>query len=338
MGVRPDPNDPGLCAPLLGPTAPRGRGDRRASRQVSWRAGARRLLIVSGKGGVGKSTVAAAAGVAAARAGLRTIVAELAGRHDVAALLGAQAGEGMREVEIYRGLHHVTIEREPALEEYLRNEVPGPLPAAMLARSRAFDLFIEAAPGMGELLSVGKLWELTQRPRHARGAREYDLVVLDGPASGQLIGLLQAPHTFGSMVRGGPVARQGAAIDEVLFDPAQTELLAVAAAEQMAVSETLALQAELRERFHVELRAVVVNRMVPARFTSHEAAALRAAPDHPAVRSALWLYGRAEAQHTQLRRLRDEIGAVATSTLPFLFGADFGRAQVEQLAELLEHS
>lgn len=305
---------------------------------MSWRADSRRLLIVSGKGGVGKSTVAAALGVAAARAGLRTIVAEVAGRRDVAALLGAEAGEGMREVEVYPGLHHLTIEREPALEEYLRDEVPGPLPAGMLARSRAFDLFVEAAPGMGELLTVGKLWELTQRPRHVRGTREYDLVVVDGPASGQLIGLLQAPHTFGSMVRGGPVARQGAEIDAVLFDPARTEVLAVAAAEQMAVSETLALQAELGERFQVELGAVVVNRMVPARFTSHEAAALRGAPDDPAVQSALWLYGRAQAQHTQLRRLRREIGAVATSTLPFLFVSDFARPEVEQMAKLLERS
>ncbi len=207
---------------------------------MSFELTARRLLIVSGKGGVGKSTVAAALGVAAARRGLRTVVVEVAGRRDIVGLLGAKARQGHREVEVYPGLRHVAIDRQPALEEYLRDEVPGRLPAAILARSRAFELFMDATPGMGELLTIGKVWELSQRPRHRRGAPQYDLVVLDGPSSGQLVGLLQAPRTFSSIARVGPVARQGAAIERMLLDSGLTAVVAVATAEQMAVSETLA--------------------------------------------------------------------------------------------------
>jgi len=298
----------------------------------------RRLLIVSGKGGVGKSTVAAALGVAAARRGLRTVVAEIAGRGDVARMLGVEAAKDLREVEVYPGLCHVAIDRQSALEEYLRNEVPGPLPAAILAHSRAFQLFVDAAPGMGELLTIGKAWELGQRPRHNRGAVEYDLVVLDGPASGQLAGLLAAPRTFGAVARVGPVSRQGAAVDRMLTDPETTGVVAVATPEQMAVSETLCLRGALRSELGIDLAAVIVNRAFPSRFTARDMAALSAAPDDPAVRSARWLHGRGQAQRAQLARLRKGLADERLSTLPFLFTDAIGLDQVEQLGDRLEHS
>jgi anion-transporting ArsA/GET3 family ATPase len=302
---------------------------------VSVELTARRLLIVSGKGGVGKSTVAAALGVGAARRGLRAIVAEVAGRRDVAGLLEAEAGRGHREVEVYPGLRHVSIDRRAAFEDYLRDEVPGPLPAAILARSRAFELFLDATPGIGELLTIGKAWELAQRPRHRRGAPHYDLVVLDGPASGQLVGLLQAPRTFSSIARVGPVARQGAAIDRMLFDPALTGVVAVATAEQMAVSETLALETALRGEFEIELDAVVVNRVFSSPFTARDMAALSAASDDPAISSARWLHRRVQAQTVQLARLRSEIMGARWATLPFLFAPDAQRDQIERIADLL---
>ena len=144
---------------------------------------AERLIIVTGKGGVGKSTVAAALGAAAAGRGLRTIVAELAGRSDVARLLGGEAADRLREVELYPGLHHVRIDRQPAFEEYLREEVPGPLPAVILSRSRVFGLFVEATPGMDQLLMIGKVWS-SRNDRGTGGAPgRTNLVVLDGPAT-----------------------------------------------------------------------------------------------------------------------------------------------------------
>ncbi len=297
---------------------------------------ARRLLLVSGKGGVGKSTVAAALGVAAARRGLRAVVAEVADRRDVAGMLGAEAGRDHHELEIYPGLYHVAIDRRPALEDYLRDEAPGPLPATILARSRAFELFLEATPGMGELLTIGKAWELAQRPRHRRGAQQYDLVVLDGPASGQLVGLLQAPRTFNSIARVGPVARQGAAINQMLCDPVLTGVVAVTTAEQMAVSETLALRLALRAEFGLELGMVVVNRVFSSPFTARDMAALPAASTDPAVRSARWLHGRAQAQKVQLVRLQRGFGGVRRPTLPFLFTPDAGRERIELIADLLE--
>ena len=295
----------------------------------------RRLLIVAGKGGVGRSTVAAAVAVAAARSGARVIVAETAGRADVPPMFGHRAGEPLVETELLPDLHHITIDRQVALEEYLRLEAPGPVPAAVLARSRAFGLFVEAAPGMSDLLTIGKVWELAQQPRHRRNALAYDLVVLDAPASGQLVGLLAAPRTFSQIARVGPVARQASRIAGALSDPSTVGVISVATPEQMAVTEAIALQRALSDEFGIELEALVVNRLFPRRFTAKDERALAAAADDPAVRSARWFYGRAQAQHAQLQRLRDELPGLSCTTLPFVFQAALDFADIERLADLL---
>jgi len=293
------------------------------------------LLIVAGKGGVGRSTVAAAVGAAAARSGLRALVVETAGRADVPSLLGRPAGDPLTEVELLQGLHHVTIDRRGALEEYLRQEVPGPISAAVLARSRAFGLFVEATPGMSDLLTIGKVSELAARKRRKPRTHPYDLVVLDAPASGQLLGLLAAPRTFSEIARVGPVARQASRIDRAISDTADVGAIVVATPEQMAVTEALWLQAALSERFEVQIGAVVVNRLLPAWCSADEGLALAAAPDDPAISSARWFHARAQVQRAELERLEDQLQTIPRLTLPFLFDAELGQAHVEQFADLL---
>jgi anion-transporting ArsA/GET3 family ATPase len=285
---------------------------------------------------VGKSTVAAALAINAAKQGRQTIVAEVAARSDVASLLGASGAAPRREVELAPGLHHVSIEPQGALAEYIRDEVPGRVPGMILARSRAFDVLATATPGLRELLTVGKVWELAQLPRRTPGARGYDLVILDAPASGHAAALLAAPRTFASIANVGPVARQGAAIDHTLRDRRSTGVIAVAAPEQMAVSETLELRHALAERLKIALEGVVVNRVLPARFSAAEARTLAGAPDDPPVRSARWFAASARAQRAQLARLRRGLGGVPGKTLPFLFGDILDRPDVETLARKLE--
>ena len=295
----------------------------------------KRLLIVTGKGGVGKSTVAAALAITASWRGLRTIVAEVAARSDVASLLGGSGDAPRREAELAPALHHVSIEPQSALEEYIRDEVPGRVPGMILARSRAFDVLATATPGMRELLTVGKVWELAQRPRRTRGARPYDLVILDAPATGHAAGLLGAPRTFASIANVGPVARQGAAIDRMLRDRRSSGVIAVATPEQMAVSEALELRGTLTESLEIALDGVVVNRVLPARFSAAEQRTLARAPDDPAVRSARWFAARARAQRAQLARLRRGLRGVPSTTLPFFFSDELGAAQLEALARRL---
>jgi anion-transporting ArsA/GET3 family ATPase len=296
----------------------------------------RRLVVVGGKGGVGRSTVVAALALAAVRGGRSTLIAEVVGQADVARVLGAAAGAPLAETRLTHGLHHVTIERRAALREYLREEVPGPVPATIFARSRMFDLFIEAAPGMNELLTIGKIWELVQRPRRRRRARAYDLVIVDAPATGQLVGLLEAPQTYASIARTGPVAHQAEQIRATLRDPRLTAFVAVVTPEQMPVSETAGLHGSMGRVLGRGLDGLVVNRLLPERFTAAESRVVRAAGDDPPLRSARWFDGRLRAQQDQLIRLRAALPDVSMlAELPFLFTDRICRADIQSLADRL---
>src|SRR5262249_1690600 len=232
------------------------------------------------------------------------------------------------DVELAPALHHVRIEPQGALEEYIRDEVPGRVPGMILARSRAFDVLATATPGMRELLTVGKVWELAQQPRRTRGTRPYDLVIFDAPASGHAAGLLGAPRTFASIANVGPRARPGAAIDRMRRDPPLPGVIARATPEQMAVSETLDLRRVLAERLDIALEGVIVNRVLPARFSAADARTLASAPDDPPVRSARWFAARARAQRAQIERLRRGLRGPPGMTPPFCFRADPRRAGV----------
>jgi anion-transporting ArsA/GET3 family ATPase len=287
---------------------------------------AKPLLVVTGKGGVGKSTVAAALGMAAAARGLRTIVAEVAARDDVSRALrdGVQAGETFVERPLAEGLHHISIDPKSALEEYVKDQLPRGV-SDVLASSRIFAYLVAATPGLRELLTVGKVWELAQRDRRTPGARPYDLVILDAPATGHGVAVLTAPGTFADAARMGPVARQGGIIDQMLADPGQTGIVAVATPEEMPVNETLTLRDALRDALGQPLAAVVVNGVLPARFRGGEVATLAAvpAPASRAVRAARAEAARARSHRAQVARLRRGLGSkVQLRTLPYVFEHD----------------
>lgn len=291
------------------------------------------LVVVTGKGGVGKSTVAAALGLAAAGRGLRTIVAEVAARDDVSrTLTGEDADDGpdgsvvFEEREVAPGLHHISIDPQAAMREYLRDQLPSKSVASMMGSSSTFGLLVAATPGLRELLTIGKVWELAQPGRRTPGATPYDLVVLDAPATGHGVAILEAPATFSDAARIGPIARQGRTIAEMLGDPTRTGVVAVTTAEEMPVNETLGLRAALRDRMGLPVDLVVVNRTLPDRFRAPDTAALRGVdPGAPAarpVRLALSAQARARAQHAQVARLRRAVGDVPVRTLPFSYAPE----------------
>lgn len=264
------------------------------------------LVVVTGKGGVGKTTVAAALGLVAARAGKRAIVAEVARRGDVAGILGTASGRHDQvfvEHEIAPGLFHISIDPEDALAEYLNDQLGSTGLATVLASSRMFGLLAAATPGLRELLTIGKVWELTQSERRTPGADPYDLVVVDAPATGHGVAVLAAPRTFADAAAGGPITRQAQRIDATISDPEQTGLVAVARAEEMPVTETLHLQESLRDRLGRELDTVVVNRLEPDLIAPAESTRLAEHADHPAVALTLHTVARARRQRAQVGRL-----------------------------------
>ena len=298
----------------------------------------RRLIFVTGKGGVGKSTVATALGVVAARRGLRTIVAELAGQERVQRTFAREGGT-FEEVELADGLFAISIDPQHAMEEYLRVKT-GAVGQA-LGHSRLFHAFAMATPGMRELLSIGKVWELSQHQRRTDDADAYDLVIVDSPAAGHGAAILRTPRTFAEIARVGPIAHQAGSIAATIADRSFTGVIAVSTAEEMPVNETLWLRDALADE-GIPLEATIVNSCYPDRFTAVEHAELQDArerADSPLARAALAAalseQARARIQHEQLERLREGLGTELIE-LPYLFAEEMARPELEQLADVLE--
>jgi anion-transporting ArsA/GET3 family ATPase len=305
----------------------------------------RRLLFVTGKGGTGKSTVAIALGLLAAGRGQRTIVAEIAGQDRARGAIGSDPtgapGATLAEAEVAPGLFTISIDPEAAMEEYLRLRT-GVLGQA-LGSSRLFQAFAMATPGMRELLTMGKAWELAQERRRSDGADPYDLVIVDAPASGHGAGILRTPRTFAEIARVGPVADLAQRIAATLADPVQTGVVAIATAEEMPVNETLWLRDALAADGR-RLDAVIVNALYARRFGPRDQGRLAraldgagaASPARAALGAALSQARRRAGQDEQLTRLHAELGDdVAVPALPYLFSETIGRPELEQLAAAL---
>jgi anion-transporting ArsA/GET3 family ATPase len=221
-----------------------------------------RLLFVTGKGGVGKSTVAAALGLLAAREQKRTLVCEVDAKGNLADFY-EMAPPGFTPREVQPGLHVMSMNTEESLKEYLGLQLKLPILARIGPLARTFDFLANAAPGVKEILTVGKLgWEV--RERH------YDLVVVDAPATGHIVGQLRAPQAINELVQVGLVRDQTGWLMDILGDPAQTGVVIVASPEEMPVTESLELIDTLRADTNVDVAAVVVNRVLPELFGRNE--------------------------------------------------------------------
>ena len=282
----------------------------------------KRLVFVTGKGGVGKTTVASCLARVAARRGKRVIVCEVAAEetwHD--------------EVEVAPGIHSIAIDPEHAMREYLSDQVGGALSKVMTS-SRIFTYLAAAAPGLRELLMIGKVWDLAQLDQRRTGDTPYDLVILDAPATGHALGMLRTPRVFGNVARVGPISRQAGRIDAFLTNPELTGIVSVAAPEEMPVNETIDFIEALAEEMHLKPDAVVVNGVYPDHFRDAEIAAIEAVDaDSPALRAAVATHRRARHHRNQVRRLRRRAPAL---TLPFLFETDLDDDSLEALADVLE--
>lgn len=301
----------------------------------------KRLLFVTGKGGVGKSTVASALGLLAARRGKRVILCEVAQQERLSRIFHRE-GIGFEETELAPGLAGISVDPQRALEEYLRVQVGNRALFKLLFENRVFQYFAAAAPGARELVTIGKVWELAQldRPWTRRSSR-YDLVVVDAPATGHGLGILRVASTMRDIARVGPIQRQANRIDTFVRDARRTGVVTVTGPEEMPVTETLEFRERLRDEMKMAIDTVVVNGLYPERFAGDEARRLAevdgrvgGARARAAVRAALSEHHRARSQRVQLRRLRKEVDL--SVTLPFLFEPELGLEEIERLSRELE--
>jgi anion-transporting ArsA/GET3 family ATPase len=306
----------------------------------------RRVLIVSGKGGTGKTTVASALAMAATGSGKRVLLVEVEGRDGLAELLGI-APPGFSERDTPFRFRVLSITPKEALLEYLWLFFRMGALARSLQSARVIEVATEAIPGFRDLMTAGKLYELTEWRDGKRDRRRppYDLVVVDAPPTGQLLSLLRGPSAFRDLIRVGRPHRQLASIDRLLRE--RSRVVLVSTPEEMAVEETLETAAQLRAE-GLALTAVVANRVRPSPFphgtgrASRELTPARLASLSGIKETATVVQALAAAHEEEARRQVERRHALALREagpvieLPFLYTSTFGPREVAQLADSLD--
>ncbi len=296
----------------------------------------KRLVIVTGKGGVGKSTVSLALALAAAGRGKRTILCEVASSEHLSHVFHSSE-IGYHEVEMAENLWAISIDPDESMREYVLLQLKVKAMRDLLFRSRIFTYLTAATPGLKELVTIGKIWELALDDRKVKSGRRYDTVIVDAPATGHGVGFLQTPRTFANVARVGPMRQQAEALDEFIRDRERTGVAVVSLPEEMPVNETAKLERDLADEVGIAVDRVYCNGLYPERFEDEELSRIAATAERAngaaraACRAALSEARRARSQREQLARL-EEICAAPVGTLPFLFAPTVG---VEEIGTLV---
>ena len=207
----------------------------------------RRLLIVTGKGGTGKTTLAAALGMLAARHRRDAVVVEVGDSPELPPLLGGgpSEGDGRAPVQVAPFLHTLRIRPEISLAEYLELQLRVRTVVRFILGQSGFRRLLDAAPGWRALITLGKLWHL--QSRLVDGRPRWPLLIIDAPATGHGLSFLSVPNVVLDTVKLGPLRHHTEAVQKLLQDPLRTWVLPVTLAEELPVNETLELCDRVRE-------------------------------------------------------------------------------------------
>lgn len=307
-----------------------------------------RLLFFTGKGGTGKSTIAAAVAMFAAQHGKRVLLVDVDGKQTVASQFEHKP-VGFDPVQVHHSIDAMAMDTEQSLREYLKLNLRIPIVGRVGPIARMFDFVATAAPGVREILTIGKIaWEVKESIAQRSN---YDIVVVDAVASGHVIAHLNAARTIRDLADVGPLRSQTDWMIELLEDPVLTSVNIVTTPEEMPVAETIELVERLKTETKVPLGSIVVNRVLPELFTVDDEEVFTALRDGSAEAELVAAYGPRIAEvldgarlAVDLRRsrsahldhLRDEVGDSAGMLfIPYQFGSLHGLRMTTTLAQAL---
>lgn len=301
----------------------------------------RRLLVVVGKGGVGKTTVACALGLTAAQLGKRVLIAEVDGVGRAAYLLGVEPAAVGQAKAVKATLSVMSIEGSRALEEYLQIIVPIKRVLQLVFASRIYQYFVAAAPGLKELMTIGKIWFEAERVDEESGRPLWDMVIMDAPATGHSLQYLGMPRAAHEVFQAGLVGRESQRLIDLLSDPERCAINLVTTAEEMPVNETLEMYDRLRGDLAMPLGWLFVNRVHQVGWQADAvdrlvaaAAASRSKEERQILEDvasrAREELGWAEINRSYLDRLHQAIDMPLVQ-IPFQFAEEFGSAEMQRV-------
>jgi anion-transporting ArsA/GET3 family ATPase len=306
----------------------------------------RRFVFVTGKGGVGKTTVSAALALALARRGLRVLVAMCHTKERLSSILGTRP-IGTDIMPVATDVWAVNMSPELALREYGEMTLKVGALARAIFENRYTKTFFRATPGLYEWAMLGKAWFHTTETR-ADGSNRFDVVLLDAPATGHGLDMLRVPKVILDVVPPGVLRRDAEAAWQMFKDPVQSGVLVVTLPEEMPTTETIELCAEIRGELGLPVLGLIVNGVLDPVFSPAEREALLAAPElldigaparsagtpESAVVAGARRAVRERVQAESLGRLAHAID-LPMAQLPFLFDEASTAAGTRMLAELL---
>lgn len=305
----------------------------------------RDMVLFSGKGGVGKTTAAAGFALSCAKRGERTLLMELNVKDRVSAYFGSQeVGSEIMEVEEH--LHAVNVTPDAALEEYGLMMLRMKFLYRAVFENRVVRSLLDAIPGLDDLVMLGKAYYHATETDEA-GEPVWDKVVVDAPATGHGIFLLQIPMVIAQSISSGHMHDEATDILELLRDPERTALNLVTLPEEMPVNETLMLRDEIRQKLEMPLGWVIANGVYSPLFSDAERDWIEAAhsytdrageaPVPGMVNAAAFRTQRVDMQREYLDRLRDEVDQPMLQ-IPFFFTNRLTFPQIERVAERFEQA
>jgi anion-transporting ArsA/GET3 family ATPase len=307
-----------------------------------WRPDDRRFVFVTGKGGVGKTTVTAALASALANRGKKVLVAMCNARERLSSMFASQP-VGPDIVAIAPRIWAVNISPARAFEEYGRLLLKSPVLYRPVFRNRYVRSFLPAVPGLSEWAVLGKAWFHTLETDN-RGGHRFDVVLLDAPSTGHGLDMLRVPKVILEVVPPGPLRKDAERAWAMFQDPRQTSVLVVTIPEELPTTETIQLVNCIRTELGLALGALVVNAVVPPLFDEAERealagldfdAAVRPEPsgrrEHAALQTAAFRAAEERLQSRSLARLVSETG-LETIELQYLFEEIAAPAAIRKLA------
>ena len=301
----------------------------------------RKLILVAGKGGVGRSTVAASIASACAHRGRRTLLFQASAKDRFGDFFD-RAEVGTDITRLADNLYAVNTNPSAALEEYGLMILKFKRIYRMVFENRVTKYFLRAIPGLDDYAVLGKAWFHTTEKE--RGRLRFDTLVFDLPASGHSLSMLKLPWVITDTVPEGPLTRDARTIKSLLTDPDKTGLVLVTLAEEMPANEAAELSESLKSDLGIEPAHLVVNQVYPDRFepgspNRRVLDALSNAPTAGEHLSVAAQHARMVADRSDLNRdYLDELSKSITASrteLPMLFSAQFGSEEIAALSRLL---